>query len=250
MQARRYLHVLEGYPRDELFQVDQKTLLQNSQQILRLNQRPRVRVLPRVDKFDRFVSCLVYVPRDRYDTSVRIKIGDYLKDVFDGRISSVYPDFPDGPMARVHYIIGRSEGKTPSPSRNDLEQTVTTIIRTWFDGLCNTLRDHHPIKKASQLINRYSDAFSDAYQDTFEPDIAVHDIKIMECMNSSVNTAIQFYHKENAENHHVALKIFHQENPIPLSKRVPILENMGFRVIDERSYSITPQGADRALLDA
>ena len=239
--GKALLHVLEGYPRDELFQVDQETLLSNSQEILRLHQRPRVRILSRVDKFDRFVSILVYVPRDRYNTSIRIRIGEYLHSVYDGRLSAVYPDFPDGPLARVHFIIGRSEGKTPTPSRNELENAVNAIVRTWADGLMQAVRETHPLKKASTLINRYCEAFSDAYRDTFEPEVAVRDIAIMDGMTGSVDTALRFYRKDDhEEKHRITLKIFHQDTPVPLSERVPILENMGFRVIDERSYNITP----------
>ncbi|WP_373236426.1 NAD-glutamate dehydrogenase [Cohaesibacter celericrescens] len=245
--GKALLNVLEGYPRDELFQVDQETLLANCQQILRLHQRPRIRILSRVDKFDRFVSCLVYVPRDRYNTSIRLQIGEYLSDVYDGRLSAVYPDFPDGPLARVHFIIGRSTGKTPTPTRTKLEEAVNAIVRTWADGLTQAVRDSSSLKRASQLINRYCEAFSDAYRDTFSPEIAVADIATMEGMNGSVSTAIQFYRKDQGAPHRIALKLFHQANPIPLSERVPILENMGFRVIDERSYAITPLDGDRTF---
>ncbi|MCT4656225.1 MAG: NAD-glutamate dehydrogenase [Cohaesibacter sp.] len=243
--GKALLNVLEGYPRDELFQVDQDTLLTYSQEILRLHERPRIRVLSRVDKFDRFVSCLVFVPRDRYNTSIRLKIGDYLKEAYDGRLSAVYPDFPDGPLARVHFIIGRSAGKTPTPSRNELEDAIQKIVRTWADGLAEAVRETCPLAKAAYLINHYCDAFSDAYRDTFEPEIAVKDIRIMESMNGDVDTAIQLYRKSEDPEHRIALKIFHQDTPIPLSERVPILENMGFRVIDERSYDIKPVDSDK-----
>ncbi len=243
--GKALLNVLEGYPRDELFQIDQEILLSFSQEILRLHERPRIRVLSRVDKFDRFVSVLVFVPRDRYNTSIRLKIGEFLKGAYDGRLSAVYPDFPDGPLARVHFIIGRSSGKTPTPSRNELEESVQKIVRTWADGLAEAVKETCPLAKAAQLINLYCDAFSDAYRDTFEPEIAVKDIRVMEGMNGDVDTAIQLYRKPEDPNNRIALKIFHQETPIPLSERVPILENMGFRVIDERSYDIKPVKSDK-----
>ena len=245
--GKALLNVLEGYPRDELFQVDQETLLSNSQEILRLHQRPRIRILSRVDKFDRFVSCLVFVPRDRYNTSVRLKIGEYLKTVYAGRLSAVYPDFPDGPLARVHFIIGRTEGNTPNPSRGELEEAVNRIVRTWADGLMQAVRQSTPLQSAGTLINRYCEAFSEAYRDTFSPEAAVKDITIMERIGTDADTAIQFYRKSDEAAHRIALKIFSQTNPIPLSERVPILENMGFRVIDERSYEIAPLDGDHSF---
>ena len=122
-------NVLDTYPRDELFQLDEDTLYHFALAILQLDERPRVRVLARRDRFDRFVSVLVYVPRERYDSEVRRAIGDYLAEVYKGRVSAFYPFFPEGPLVRVHFIIGRSEGETPSVPRATLEQMVSGIVR-------------------------------------------------------------------------------------------------------------------------
>ena len=115
--GKALVNVLETYPRDELFQIDEDTLYQFALAILQLDERPRVRVLPRRDRFDRFVSVLVYVPRDRYDSRIRAAIGDYLAAAFKGRVSAFYPFFPERPLVRVHFIIGRIEGETPNPDR-------------------------------------------------------------------------------------------------------------------------------------
>src|SRR4029078_767296 len=100
-------NVLEHYPRDELFQIDEDLLYQFALSILQLDERPRVRVLSRRDRFDRFVSVLVYIPRDRFHSGVRQAIGDYLAKVYQGHVSAFYPFFPEGPLVRVHFIIGR-----------------------------------------------------------------------------------------------------------------------------------------------
>ena len=117
--GKALVNVLENYPRDELFQIDEDTLYQFALAILQLDERPRVRVLPRRDRFDRFVSVLVYVPRDRYDSQIRAAIGEYLATAFKGRLRAFYPFFPEGPLVRVHFIIGRYEGETPNPDRAD-----------------------------------------------------------------------------------------------------------------------------------
>lgn len=122
-------NVLEHYPRDELFQVDDDTLYRFALAILQLDERPHVRVLARRDRFDRFVSVLVFVPRERYDRDIRAKIGDYLSSAFIGRVSAFYPFFPEGPLVRVHFIIGRAGGTTPEVSRATLEQEVASIVR-------------------------------------------------------------------------------------------------------------------------
>ncbi len=113
-------NVLEHYPRDELFQIDEDTLYRFALAILQLDERPRVRVLARRDRFDRFVSVLVFVPRERYDSHIRLKIGTYLASAFIGRVSAFYPFFPDeGPLVRVHFIIGRSGGATARSTTRD-----------------------------------------------------------------------------------------------------------------------------------
>ena len=133
--GKALINVLETYPRDELFQIDEDLLYQFALAILQLDERPRVRVLSRRDRFDRFVSVLVYVPRDRYDSGVRQAIGEYLAKVYKGHVSAFYPFFPEGPLVRVHFIIGRRDGATPDPDRATLEAAVGAIVRTWTDAL-------------------------------------------------------------------------------------------------------------------
>ena len=149
-------NVLEHYPRDELFQIDEDTLYRFALAILQLDERPRVRVLARHDRFDRFVSVLVFVPRERYDSHIRVKIGEYLASAFIGRVSAFYPFFPEGPLVRVHFIIGRSGGATPEVERATLENEVAAIVRSWTDGLAQALALVNPPAKARDLFNRYS----------------------------------------------------------------------------------------------
>src|SRR5690606_16143251 len=111
--GKALISVLESYPRDELFQISIPILRRHAEAILALGERPRVRALFRIDQCDRFVSVIVFVPRDRYDSDVRERIGNYLKTVFEGRVSAYYPAFPEGSLTRVHFIIGRSDGVTP-----------------------------------------------------------------------------------------------------------------------------------------
>ena len=113
--ARALLSALDSYPRDEMFQIGVAQLHEFASAIAALYDRPRVRVLPRIDRFDNFVSILVYVPRDRYDGEARARITRYLAQVYDGRVSAYYPHFPEGELVRLHVIIGRVAGTTPQP---------------------------------------------------------------------------------------------------------------------------------------
>src|SRR4029079_2654593 len=115
--GKAFAAVLEHYSRAELCQIDEDTLYGFVLAIMHLDERPRVRVLPRSDRFDRFVSIMVYVPRDRYDSTIRVAIGTYLAGAYKGRVSAFYPFFPEGPLVRVHFIIARLGGDTPKPER-------------------------------------------------------------------------------------------------------------------------------------
>ena len=142
-------------------------------------EHPRVRVLARRDRFDRFVSALVYVPRDRYASGTRAASAISCR-IYKGRIAAFHPFFPEGPLVRVHFIIGRYEGETPSPDRASLELAVAAIVRTWIDELHNTLALVHDAVKAQSLLKRYRTAFSIAYQEAYSPATAVGDIRVID----------------------------------------------------------------------
>ena len=236
-------NVLEHYPRDELFQVDEDTLYRFALAILQLGERPRVRVLARRDRFDRFVSVLVFVPRERYDSHIRMKIGAYLANAFIGRVSAFYPYFPDeGPLVRVHFIVGRSGGSTPVIERATLEQEVQSIIRTWSDGLGQALTLVNPPELAKTLFDRYRTAFSEGFHEAYTPPTAAGDIRIIEGLSQERPLGVDFHHRLEEDQKTVGLKVWTFARPLPLSERVPVLENMGFRVVDERTYQIEPHG--------
>ena len=139
--------------------------------ILQLDERPRVRVLARRDRFDRFVSVLVFVPRERYDSHIRVKIGDYLASAFIGRVSAFYPFFPDeGPLVRVHFIIGRSGGATPAVGRATLEQEVA-VDHPHLERWTRSRRWHWSTRrtKRAELFDRYRDAFSEGFHEAYAP---------------------------------------------------------------------------------
>jgi len=236
-------NVLETYPRDDLFQVDRDTLLQFSLSILQLEERPRIRVLSRRDRFNRFVSVLVYVPRERYDSVIRAKIGAYLAQVYQGRVSAFYPFFPDGPLTRVHFIIGRDMGETPNPSRAELEAGIAAIVRSWNDEFASELSGAFDPTKAREIEGKYKSALSAAYREAFPATDAVRDIRVIENLSKEKPLAINFYRAADADKKSVNLKVWNCERPLPLSERVPLLENMGFSVIDERTYTVERDAA-------
>ncbi|HEV3396346.1 MAG TPA: NAD-glutamate dehydrogenase domain-containing protein, partial [Xanthobacteraceae bacterium] len=240
--GKALVNVLESYPRDELFQIDEDLLFQFALEVLYLDERPRVRVLVRRDRFDRFVSILVFVPRERFDSSARLAIGSYLATAYKGHVSSFYPSFTEAPLVRVHFIIGRHEGATPNPDRASLEQAIAAIVRTWTDGLAEALTLVHDAGKAQALIKRYRDAFPLAYRETYFPAVAVGDIRMLESLSEVRPLGADFCARRGSDKAAAGLKVWSRLRPIPLSERVPVLENMGFKVVDELTYRIEPAG--------
>ncbi|MER8730703.1 NAD-glutamate dehydrogenase [Mesorhizobium sp. M1227] len=232
--GKALINVLESYPRDELFQVPVPILRKHAEAILGLIERPRVRALVRVDQFDRFVSVLVFVPRDRYDSVVREKIGTYLKTVFEGRLSAYYPAFPEGGLARVHFIIGRSGGKTPKVEQATIEAAIRDIVRTWDDALRETATETGADARLTAIASR----FSESYRDSFRPGVALADAGRIAKLDASNPIAIDYYRHADQKPHQAALKIYHHGSPVALSRRVPVLENIGFRVISERTFEV------------
>ena len=173
-------NVLETYPRDDLFQIDEDTLFDFALAIMALDERPRVRVLARRDRFDRFVSVIVFVPRDRYDSDVRVRIGDYLAKVFDAHVSAFYPAFPEGTLTRVHFILGRAGGETPNPDQATLEAVVEGIVTNWEDDLAAAIRRAFDADTADRLIPVWREAFPAGYREATPPDTAVADIRVID----------------------------------------------------------------------
>ncbi len=245
--GRALLAVMENYPRDELFQIDEDSLYRFAIAILNLSERPRIRALARPDEFDRFISILVFLPKERYDTQVRLRIGAYLADIFQGRVSAAYPAYPEGPLARTHFIIGRDEGATPRIEQATLEAGIAAIARTWKDGLGETLSANIGGARARALAARYGDAFSAAYREAFPVARAVADIEILERLSPEQPRAVRLRRRPDGTAACVSLSLFSLGAALPLSERVPILENLGFRVLDERTYRIDVAGrADAA----
>jgi glutamate dehydrogenase len=236
--GRALLAVLENYPRDELFQIDEDTLFRFAMAIMNLSERPRIRALVRPDEFDRFLSILVFVPKERYDTQVRQRIGAYLAEIYKGHVSAAYPAYPEGPLARTHFIIGRVEGATPRVEQATLETGIAEITRTWRDGLREMLAARIGGARARELAARYGDAFSAGYREVFTAEQAVADIEILERLSPERPRAVRLHRQPGDTAARVDLCLFSLGTALPLSERVPILENLGFRVLDERTYRI------------
>jgi glutamate dehydrogenase len=164
--GKALIAVLESFPRDELFQIDGETLESIAHGILRLEERPRTRLFVRRDKFDRFVSAFAFIPRDRFDSDVRRRVGEILAEAYGGRIAGFQPSFGEGTLVRVHFIITRESPGDVSPDLAEIEQKVVAAVRNWDDRLEGALH----AKGAADRIARWRGAFPAGYRDANEPE--------------------------------------------------------------------------------
>ncbi|MBU1175716.1 MAG: NAD-glutamate dehydrogenase [Alphaproteobacteria bacterium] len=238
--GKALMAALESFPRDELFQISEPDLFEFANEIASLPDRPRLKVLPRVDPFDNFVSVLVYVPRDRYTAARRKEIGDYLARRYDGRISDYYPFFPEGELVRVQFLIGRAGGETPRPDRRQLETDIGEILRSFGERIAEAADD-------PAAITAWLDAFSAGYQTHNGYREALADIAIFSRLDGEAGLGVRLMPQRGRDGD-VTLKFYHAGTPIALSDRVPMLEHFGFHVVDERTHTVTPLGRDPLFL--
>jgi glutamate dehydrogenase len=240
-------HILDSFPRDELFQISEDELLATALGILRLGERPKVRAFLRFDRFDRFVSALVYVPRDRYDGKVREKIHAILAKAFNGRLSASTPVLDDSVLARVHYIVGRNEGPRPQADIAALEAEIRAAIRTWDDGFLEALSARHGESEGLKLFQDRAQGFPARYRDAFAPHEAVEDMEALERLaRSGEAPALQARVTRKPLDAHATLriKLYGLGPALPLSVSLPIFENFGLRVIAEDAYQVELKSGD------
>jgi glutamate dehydrogenase len=234
--------ILESYPRDELFQTSEDELLSIALGIVRLGERQRVRLFLRRDTFGRFLSCLVFVPRDRFNTQVRKRIQDVLQRAFNGVSVDYTVRLSESVLARLHYVIYTEPGQMADYDAAEIEEQLVEATRTWADDLVDALVAEAGEERGMGLARRYADAFPAAYRDDFTPEAAVLDIERLERLDPEGDLATTLYRPVEAEPDFFCLKLLRSGRPILLSDALPLLENMGVRVYDERPYEI--QGSD------
>ncbi|WP_273757564.1 NAD-glutamate dehydrogenase [Bartonella sp. AU55XJBT] len=241
--GKALISVLETYPRDEMFRVDVDTLTENAKLILQLDERPRLRVLVHTDSFGRFVSVLVYVPRDHYSSSLREKVGEHFVELYKGDFFESYPLFLESTLIRVYYIIHRKVSETvPLHERTTLEQHVRSIARSWEDSVQAISLTH----KTTEPQTRLASEFPNSYRDLFSTEDAIKDAGHILSLHDDNPLFVTFYHAQNKEKQNISLRLFHRHEALALSKRVPLLENMGFRVIAEQTLEL-PDGNGQSV---
>jgi glutamate dehydrogenase len=247
--ADKALHsIFETYPRDELFQITPDQLYATAIGILHLQERQRLKVFVRPDPYGRFVSCLIFVPRERYDTNLRQRIEDILSRAFHGTSIEFNASLGESLLARIHFIIRTDPGDVADVDLKALEIDLSEAARTWQERLSQALNRQYGEEQGKQLLKRYQSAFPAGYQDDFSAAISVRDVVYIEQLVDSGSVQLDLYRIPGDSPHTVRLRLYHLQDPVPLSDVLPILENMGLRVIAERPYLVDGGDAPKAWI--
>ena len=237
-KAKTLNFVLESYPRDELIEIPAQVLAPIAEGIVSLQERPRVRLFVRTDRYHRYVSCLVFVPRDSFSTEVRLKIEKVLLNAFNGFSTEFSVQIGDGTLARVHYIIRTNASDLPDFRDSDIETEIERLVRGWTEELHQQLIEAHGEEKGNRLFNDYKQAFPLAYKEEFTVRNAVLDIQQLESINENDPLAMKLYRPFHRNAEDFNLKLFSYREALGLSASLPILENMGVKVRDEHPYCV------------
>ena len=249
--GKEVLNVLETYPRDELFQAGVPDLVRIVRGVVNLYERRTVRLLVRRDPYQRFYSCLVYVPRDRYNTEVRQRIERIAREGFAGISVESQAQISGSSHARVHVVVRTDPRKPHKPDFAALERRIADAALTWSDRLRELLINQRGEAAGLALLARYRHAFPVSYQDDVAPDIVPADLAELETLRAEPQALrLTLYRPATQKSARLHLKIVKLGDPVSISDILPMLENFGLRVISERPYPLSwPDGGAAWIQD-
>lgn len=229
-------HIMETLPRDDLLQATYEELLELTMRIIQLKERKRICLLVRRDAFYRYFSCLVYVPREIFNTDLALTIQAILMDAFKGLECTFTTYFSDSVLARIHFLIRVNPKTVMDYNVKLIENQLIEVARSWTDGLKDQLIEHYGEANGLRYYSKYGKAFPTSYTEYFSPAETLRDIEKIEALSTENPLNMLFTHANGGKT--LSLKLFHAEETIVLSDALPILENMGLRIIGERPYEL------------
>jgi glutamate dehydrogenase len=225
---------LDTYPRDELFQIDSVQLAEVARSVLHLQERRQTKLYIRYDSYERFVSALVYFPRDRYTTAIRLRLEAILRDSFGGIHVDYTARVTESVLARMHYVIHVPSGaEILRPDLVELEARLAHASRSWMD-------EYHSLSlesSNSELVPVYAEAFPESYKEDFDASIGLADALIIEKLEPG-ELALDLYAPVVSDSRELRFKVMRVGPAMPLTKILPILERLGVEVLDEHPYEI------------
>ncbi|GAA2326964.1 NAD-glutamate dehydrogenase [Streptomyces kunmingensis] len=241
--GRDLMQIMETYPRDELFQTPADELRAIVTSVLYLQERRRLRLYLRKDEYGRYYSALVYLPRDRYTTGVRLRIIDILKEELGGTNVDFTAWNTESILSRLHFVVRVPPG-TELPQLSDadkdrIEARLVEAARSWADGFGEALNAECGEERAAELLRRYGGSFPEGYKADHSPRAAVADLVHLEQLkHGGKDFALSLYEPVGAAPGERRFKIYRTGAPVSLSAVLPVLQRLGVEVTDERPYEL------------
>ncbi|MGB8944443.1 MAG: NAD-glutamate dehydrogenase [Streptomyces sp.] len=241
--GRDLLQILETYPRDELFQTPPDELRSIVTSVLYLQERRRLRLYLRKDEYGRYYSALVYLPRDRYTTGVRLRIIDILKEELGGDSVDFTAWNTESILSRLHFVVRVAPGgglpQLTDADTDRIEARLVEAARSWADGFAEALTAECGEERAAELLRRYSGAFPEGYKADHTPRAAVADLQHLEQLkHGREDFALSLYEPVGAAPGERRFKIYRSGGQVSLSAVLPVLQRLGVEVTDERPYEL------------
>ncbi|HEX6974958.1 MAG TPA: NAD-glutamate dehydrogenase domain-containing protein, partial [Vicinamibacterales bacterium] len=240
--GKALLNILATYPRDEVFQTAEDDLLRTAMGILHLYDRQRLRLFVRRDPFERFISCMVYAPREIYSTDMRQKWVAILLTAFAGTSSEFNVNLSEAVLARIHITVRTTPGAIPEYDVRELEERLVLAARRWTDDLKSALVEALGEARGLARYHQFASAFPAGYREEFSARAAVPHIEMMAALTEAEPLAMSLYRPLEASPGTVRFQLLHRGRAVTLSDSLPMLEHMGLRVLDEHPHRITPEG--------
>jgi glutamate dehydrogenase len=232
------LNVLETYPRDELIEIVHADLMRIASGIVSLYEREQVRVFLRDDAWGRYVSAIVYLPRERFDTTIGQRISALFKEALAAERVDFFAMLGESRLARLHFIARTPVGTRDHYDAGAIESQVARIVRGWSDELKQNLVGHYGEERGNRLLRRYAQALPLSYQERVTPASAVSDLERLEAAELSGQVEVKLSAVPGDDGAQQHLKLFRRGHPPPLTAILPVLENMGLTVLSEQPFSL------------
>jgi len=231
-------NLIERYPRDDLFQVTEDELYDTAMGMLDLQERQRTRLFVRRDRFSRFYSCLVFVPRDRFNSGLRQKVGDALMASYGGQSYEFNVYFSESVLTRIHYLISVDPLNALSPDLKQVESQVEELTRSWPDELSHLLQDRHGDGEGLALADEWAESFPTAFCEDFSPAEGLNHLALITKADAEAHLEIALHQPTGYAAHQAQLRLYSPNCAVVLSDVLPVIENLGLHVLTENPFRV------------
>ena len=238
-RGKALLHILETFPRDDLFELDARTLARLGLKVLAVQERPRPELVVWHGCSPLYASAFAFIPRERFSSDLREKVGELLETALGAQVIAFQPTFGEHMQVRVHFRLRLLRpGHWRMPDMAQLNRLLREVVQTWEERLLEVMRASLGPEEAERLWPKWRGAFSAAWREAFTPLESLHDIRMIERLAGSGRVGVTLYRAHGDAASQVRLKLYHFDEAVPLAKRVPLLANMGLQAVEERTFTI------------